>query len=81
LLDVACSACDALKKRSEEDRLLAEDITRYKTERFRSFTGREMKKRAPVYDAAGIFTASTGQAQCRTTRSAVLPSSACFTPV
>ena len=51
LLDVACSACDALKKRGEEDRKLAEDITRYKTERFRAFSGRDMKKRAPVYDA------------------------------
>lgn len=51
LLDVATSACDALRQRSEADRKLAEDLTRFKTERFRSFADRRMEKKAPKYDA------------------------------
>jgi hypothetical protein len=62
LLDVATSACDALRRRGEADRKLAEDLTRFKTERFRSFSDRAANKRAPRYGA----TAAPGTVQLKT---------------
>jgi hypothetical protein len=51
ILDLACIAIEPLHKFEGDSRLMAEDLTRAKTARFRAFGGEETKAKAPKYGA------------------------------
>ena len=61
VLDLACHAIEPLHRFEGDSRLMAEDLTRAKTARFRSFGGEDTKASAPKYGAKPQGTVSLFQ--------------------